>query len=112
MEISPFMKWCVEISPVIGVFGDSATFAGSYWLARDAIKREQEFTRIRNVIARRKLPSIADLKLDMEGIILSSDDDVERAFIRFSARRAIWGCVLLAIGFFALLLVRVIEFWK
>jgi len=112
LEITPFVRWCREAAPFVGLFGDGATFAGGLVLALDALHKEREIKDIRRIVSTLKSPVIARLKVEMEGVILTDEDDVQIAFLRRSARKALLGCALLTVGFLALLLARGSEFLK
>jgi hypothetical protein len=49
------------------------------------------------------------LRVVMEGVQITDEDDVERAFLRRSARKAVAGSLLLAAGFIFLLISRLTE---
>jgi hypothetical protein len=103
----------MHVGPFIGVGGDVATFVGGLVLAFDALNREKEFGRIRTVTGTAlRTGALARLKIDLNGVILTDEDDIERAFIRQSARKAIWGCGFLAVGFLLLLSAHLIELWN
>ena len=55
------------------------------------------------------LKAMKDLTVEIFGVVVKSEQDVERAFIRRSARKAVWGCGLLAIGFLVLVVSRLME---
>lgn len=105
-------QWLLGFTPVIGLFGDLLTFSGGLLLAVDVAQKERDFAQIKNIASAVKDPWMARIKVEMEGVILADDKDVERAFIHRSARKAVWGCVFLSCGFLFLLSVRVLEFWK
>jgi hypothetical protein len=110
---SHLVYWCCQHHLfILGAFGDSATFFGGITLGWDALKRESEFKEIKDIISKRQSAPLARLKIDMDGIILSKGEDVERVFIHRSTRKAIWGCALLVLGFAALLTLRVLEILK
>ena len=103
----------MHLTPVIGLLGDSATFAGGLVLALDAARKEREFTRIKKVAAGIKSPFLAHVKFQTKGgLTLADENDVERVFIHDSARQAVWGCWLLAGGFLLLLGTRLAELCK
>jgi hypothetical protein len=99
----------VHIGQIAGLCGDVLTFAGGMLLAWDAVEKEREFQSIQHVARTLKSPWMARLKVEMNGIILVSENDVEQAFIRRSAKKAKWGCVFLAVGFGFLLVSRILE---
>ena len=99
----------MHIHSIIGLLGDLLTFSGGLFLALDAVQKEKEFNKIKRVAAALRTPYLAKLKVEIEGLIISDDQDVERAFIRHSARKAVVGCVVLTLGFLLLLAARILE---
>ena len=95
--------------PIIGLLGDTLTFSGGLVLAWDAVQKENEFDKIKKIAATLSSPSMARLHVEMEGVLISDEADIERAFLRVSARKAVWGCRVLAAGFFLLILSRIFE---
>jgi hypothetical protein len=94
---------------IIGLLGDALTFSGGFLLAWDAVQKEKEFNKIQRVAAAVTSTSMVRLHVKMEGILISDERDVERAFIRQSARKAAWGCRILTAGFFLLIVTRILE---
>jgi hypothetical protein len=99
----------MQAGPIVGLLGDLLTFTGGLLLAWDAVQKEREFERIKKVAAALQSPWLARLKVEMEGLIVADEGDVQKAFIRRSARKAAYGCGLLAAGFLLLLAARTIE---
>ncbi|MFZ0821753.1 MAG: hypothetical protein WAM91_16940 [Candidatus Acidiferrales bacterium] len=97
---------------IAGLVGDLLTFVGGLMLTLDAAHKDEEFEKINNVAKALNSPWMARLKVDMEGIIITDEKDVQHAFIRRSARKAVWGCRILCIGFGLLLLSRALELMK
>jgi hypothetical protein len=94
---------------VMGFVGDTLTCVGGILLAWDAIHGEREFRRIRKIAQAIEEKSLARIHVVLEGVQISAESDVERAFIRRSARKALIGSILLAIGFVFLFVARVLE---
>jgi hypothetical protein len=107
------MTWSsVHYPLVIAVIGDGSTFMGSLLLAWDVLWPEKDVQDIKRVMAVRTAPPLAKLTIDMNGRNIATPDDVKLVFMLRRARKAKVGAVLLAIGFAALLTVRLIEAWK
>lgn len=94
---------------IIGLMGDSLTFFGSSLLAWDALKPEKAFQEEQKVITVRRHPALAKLTIEMDGEVLSSDDDIKLVLMHRRAKKARIGYVLLALGFAALLATRLLE---
>jgi hypothetical protein len=99
----------MDIQPLVGLGGDVSTFVGGFILAWDAVKREREFMRVRELASTLKDTPFARLKLQLNDIVLVDEHSIERAFIRQSALQAAWGCSFLTIGFVLLLIARILE---
>lgn len=93
----------------LGLSGDTLTFVGGTILAIDAIGRQREFQKIQRTATAVSDPLLAKVKFTKEGVSLTSHDDVELVFIHRSVRRALFGSVLVALGFVCLLLARICE---
>lgn len=92
-----------------GFIGDLFTLTGSVLLAIDAITKEREFDKIAQIARRLTEPRLARIRFKEEGVEMSDERGVERVYIRRSARKAKWGCVLLAIGFILLAISRSLD---
>ena len=96
--------------PIIGLFGDVFTFAGGVLLAQDALQKEKEFDKIKRVSAALNSPFMAQLHVEVGGVrIWDTKEDVERAFVHLSARKAVWGFRILSGGFLLLIVTRTLE---
>lgn len=84
---------------LLGLIGDIFNCAGGILLAWDAIHRERDFARIKSIAGTLQGKQFAKLRVVMEGIQIVDEADVECAFIRRSARKAVAGCILLVVGF-------------
>lgn len=102
----------MQIGAIVGLLGDSVAFVGGIVLALDAISKEREFRRIKNIASAIKSPPLAKLTVEMDGILLSGEDDVEKAFIHNSARKAVIGAALLSGGFLLIIAGRILEHLK
>ncbi|HVB33856.1 MAG TPA: hypothetical protein VNJ52_05715 [Patescibacteria group bacterium] len=85
-----------------GLIGDLLTVIGSILLAFDAITKEHEFDQIARATKLLNASKLCKIRFKDEGVELTDENDVRRALIRRSARKAKWGCILLAIGFILL----------
>jgi len=97
---------------VVGLIGDVLTLAGGLLLAHDAVGKEKDFEKIRNIAKVIQEPRLAKIRFVMEGVEISDESNVEKAFIRRSARTAKWGCFILVLGFALLVVSRVIEMFR
>jgi len=95
------------LTTILGLIGDALTFTGGLILALDALRRETEFRRTKEL--KNAVESLDGIKLTQNGIVLLNDKAVELVFIRQSVRRALWGAAILTLGFVFLLATRVIE---
>ncbi len=102
------MNW----SSCIGLGGDVLTFVGGIFLALEAIKRDREFDELQNVARSLEDPTLAMLSVEVEGVSLSNPKSAEKVYIHRNVRVARWGATLLSVGFFCLLVVRVLEIRK
>ena len=94
-------------STILGLIGDALTFTGGLILALDAVRRQREFRKTKQL--QETVKSLDGIKLTQDGISLLDDKAVELVFIRQSVRRAIYGAACLTIGFVFLLITRVVE---
>jgi hypothetical protein len=101
----------MEIAPLVGLCGDLLTFSGGLLLAVDVAQKEKDFGRIKKIATAITNPFMVRIKVEMDGLIVSDEADVERAFLHRSALKALLGCGLLSLGFLFLLAVRAIELW-
>ena len=94
---------------ILGFIGDFLTFAGGVVLAVDAALEEQKLKKMRAWIETIEAPELAQVILSRQGIQLKTKDEVERSFIRQSARHAKIGMIVLSIGFLFLFSSRISE---
>ncbi len=94
---------------IVGLFGDILTFSGGVILAYDAVHQERQYQQIRDWAATLTSPELITLRVAMNGVAITDKEDVERAFIRHSSKRALNGLRVLVAGFALLLCSRVIE---
>jgi hypothetical protein len=94
---------------LIGLIGDLLNCSGGVLLAWEAIHQERDFQQIKRIAHAVKEKPLARLRVAIEGVQIVDETDVECAFIRRSARKAVAGCILLSIGFILLALSRVWE---
>lgn len=100
------MDFCY-VSKVCGFLGDGLTFAGGFILALEALMREREFFRKKNW--GQTVAILKKARITKNGVILTDDADVELAFIRQTATRALVGTVVLTLGFVCLFLSRLFD---
>jgi hypothetical protein len=100
MPIAPFY---------LGLAGDTLTFLGGMILAINAIGKQKEFRKIQSTAAAVSDPLLAKVRFTSEGVSLTNHEDVELVFIRRSVKRAVWGTVVITLGFVCLLLARIYE---
>ena len=92
---------------VWGFLGDTLSFIGAFLLALDALLREREFRKERQVS--KMIKSLAGIRVTLHGIELVDEDSASLAFIRQSVARSIWGSATLTAGFICLLITRFME---
>jgi len=93
----------------LGLCGDIFTFAGGVILAIDAAQQEKRFKKVRErVKTYLNSPELMQLKISVEGIVVTSEEDIELPFIRHSARLAKIGSIFLVVGFGFLLTARLL----
>jgi hypothetical protein len=92
---------------VLGVVGDTLTFIGGAVLAWDAIRREREFQKRKDMVA--GLQDLKDINFVQNGIPLINEMAAELVFVRQSVRRSKWGAGILTLGFIFLLCTRIVE---
>jgi hypothetical protein len=88
-----------SLAPWLGLFGDTVTFIGGIILAIEAARQHKQFQEIQQMAKTLTSPQLVHLKVEVEGVLITDHKDIERAYIRHSARRALIGAVALAIGF-------------
>jgi uncharacterized membrane protein len=92
---------------MVGLGGDAFTLVGGLLLAWDTVEKEEEVKKIEKIMG--TLKAMTGLRVEIFGVAVKNEQDVVRAFIRRSARKAVWGCGLLAIGFLLLVASRLME---
>jgi hypothetical protein len=97
----------MTLASLLGFAGDSLTFVGGFILSLDALRRDKEF-RGQKALAG-VVKDLTGIELTKDGIKLISGEAVERVFIRQSVRRAVWGTIIMTLGFIALLGSRIVE---
>ncbi len=93
----------------VGLAGDFLTFLGGAILALDAINEDRKAQMIRRIARAIEGPGFKKLTIEIAGMPVRAEDDVEAAFIRRSSRIAKYGFVVLSFGFLFLIAYRVIE---
>jgi hypothetical protein len=94
-------------STILGLIGDALTFTGALILALDALRRQTEFRKTKQL--QKAVESLDGIKLTQDGIVLLNNESVELVLIRQSVKRALWGAGILTLGFIFLLATRIIE---
>jgi|SRR5882724_5663115 len=97
----------MSLTTILGLVGDALTFTGGLILALDALRREQEFRKTKEL--QKAVQSLKGIKLTQDGITLVNDQDVDLVFIRQSVLRSLKGVVILTLGFVSLLAARILE---
>jgi len=97
----------MSLSGILGLLGDTLTFTGAVILALDALWREREFMRQKQMI--NMIKSLREVRLILHGIELVDSESANRVFIRQSVLRSVWGAAFLVLGFVCLLVARLIE---
>jgi hypothetical protein len=95
--------------PGLGLVGDLLTFVGGFILAWDAAREEAHFRRLRGWAETFSSPQLVQLEVELGGIRIKSERDVELSFIRRSAKHAALGAGVLVLGFGLLLASRAVE---
>jgi hypothetical protein len=100
----------------MGVLGDALTFLGALLLAWDAARKDKEFQTIDATDEALAFITRHDKQKRTKLVIRIGDEGnapdprgVQLVFVQESAKRAKWGCYLLAAGFVALLASRMFE---
>lgn len=96
-------------APGLGLVGDLLTFVGGFVLAWDAAREEAHFKRLRRWAEAFNSPQLVQLEVELGGIRIKNERDVELSFIRRSAKRAAIGAGILVFGFGLLLASRALE---
>lgn len=99
----------MTIAPIFGILGDGATFAGAILLAVEALRSEHDFDRVRAIGQGLQHPIMQNVRVAMDGLVVTGEADAQRAFLRRATRRAVWGTWCLAVGFGLLFTTRVLE---
>ncbi|SRR5216683_4802489 len=102
----------MQTGAILGLIGDLFAFTGALLLTLDALSKEYEFRRIKRITSALKSQNLAKLKLEVGGVVLTDENDVEAVFVRNSAKKAIIGSVLLGIGFFLIIVGRILDYSK
>jgi len=98
-----------SLAPWLGLIGDTVTFIGGIILAVEAARQHEQFLKIQQMASTLTSPELVHLKVEVGGVLITDHKDIERAYIRHSARRALAGAVGMAIGFGFLFLTRWAE---
>jgi hypothetical protein len=95
--------------PSLGLVGDALTFLGGFILAWDAAREAKHFKEVRRTVETLSSQELVRLRVEIGGIVISNEKDVELSFILRSAKKAFIGAVILTIGFGFLLAARLLE---
>jgi len=93
----------------VGLVGDGLTLIGGFLLGLDALRKGADFKEVQSLIRAGHDPRLAKIRLVLNGVELSSESGAEKAVIRGSAWRAIWGCAALFLGFAVAACSRIME---
>jgi hypothetical protein len=99
----------VKIAPIIGLFGDFFTFVGGIVLAWDVLRGPAHMERAHKIEEVLNRPSMKNRIVIIKGVRIEDTKGIDRVFIHLASRNAKIGSILLAIGFFLLLIHRVLE---
>jgi hypothetical protein len=99
----------MELARLLGYFGDGVTFVSGIFLAWDAIRSESEFVEATKILEGMKHPVMHGVKVKLDQMIITNEKGVERVFRRRASRKAIYGSILLTLGFMLLLGARISE---
>ena len=97
----------MSASTIWGLCGDSLSFVGALVLALDALLREHEFGKQKQLLQMIKV--LKEVRLTLRGIELVDEESANLVFIRQSVIRSLWGAGILTGGFVCLLVSRVLE---
>jgi hypothetical protein len=95
---------------VIGLLGDLYNFVAAFWLAFDLLFKERETERKEILTHIKQDADGHHISFEVDGTIITSEPDVERVLARRAARQASSACILLFLGLFLVLTVRIFEF--
>jgi len=99
----------MDAHSVFGFIGDGVTFLSGLLLAWDAVVAEDEFVRFDAIVKGLKNPAMENVRVKIGDRVVENEKDVERVFRRKASKKALTGCVGLAIGFGCLLASRILE---
>jgi hypothetical protein len=99
----------MELARLLGYLGDGVTFFSGILLSWDAMRSESEFIEATKITEGMKHPVMQGVKVKLDHVIVTNDKGVERVFRRRASRKAIYGSILLTVGFLLLLSARISE---
>ena len=99
----------MELARLLGYLGDGVTFFSGILLSWDAMRSESEFVEATRIMEGMKHPVMQGIKVKLDQMIVTNEKGVERVFRRRASRKAIYGSILLTVGFLLLLGSRVSE---
>lgn len=100
------------IGSYLGLAGDALTFVGGLILAVDSALQARRFRNIRDRVKTYLSPELLQLRVEVDGVVITDKADIELPFIRHSAALAKLGSILLSLGFGCLLTARLFELPK
>jgi hypothetical protein len=100
----------MQIGAILGLVGDLFTFMGAVILAFDAISKQREYLRLKNIESTIQSKALSNLTLELDGVLIKDKDDVARAFVHTSAGKTVVGCLVLMTGFLFLLFSRLLDY--
>jgi hypothetical protein len=98
------------LAQIFGLVGDTVTFIGAVLLARGEAGEEARAREIEGTTTTYKTsPELKKLVIEIEGLIIKREEDVEFAVTHRFSRRAGMGAWIIAGGFVLLLISRILE---
>jgi hypothetical protein len=97
------------LGPWLGTAGDVITFLASVLLAYDAIHQAAQFKEVQAMTKVVEAHELRMIRIKVKGMVAKDHDAVEYAYVRRSSGRALWGTIILGIGFGFLLAGRIVE---
>jgi len=98
------------LAQILGLLGDAITFMGAILLALGEAGEEARAREIEGAATTYKaFPELKKLVIEIEGVIINNEEDVEFAVAHRFSRRARTGAWIVAGGFVFLFISRILE---
>jgi hypothetical protein len=97
------------LRPWLGTIGDTITLLASVMLAYDQIHEAAQRKQVQKMTNVVEADELKKIRIKVEGVVAKDHEEVEYAYVRRSSRRALWGTIILCVGFLFLLLGRIAE---